>query len=85
MPAGGAAYPDAATDGNPNTNYFGHSCALLGGGAKDPFFTLDLGHVTKVGKVRLWYSGDCGYCPYMLDKFQVRFGMDANGMGNPVR
>ena len=77
-------YPSGATDGNRNTNYWGRSC-YLSYTTTNPYFTVDLGHVRKVGKIRLWNRGDCASCTNGLDNFEVRLGWSSNGNNNQVR
>jgi hypothetical protein len=73
----------AANDGNRNTNYWGRSC-YLSYTTNNPYYTLDLGHVRKVWKVRLWNRGDCSGCSNGLDNFEIRFGWSSTGTSNPV-
>eukprot|EP00118_Oscarella_pearsei_P028991 m.3415 g.3415 ORF g.3415 m.3415 type:complete len:2425 (+) comp9369_c0_seq1:116-7390(+) len=72
-----------AVDGNRNTNFWSRSC-YLSNTVTNPFFTVDLGHVRQVGKVRVFNRGDCTGCQNELDNFEVRVGFNPDGTKNAL-
>ncbi|XP_062523611.1 uncharacterized protein LOC134198266 [Corticium candelabrum] len=71
---------NSSVDGNTNTHFDGSTCD-----DDRSSVTVDLGHVTTIGKVRVWNRNECPYCSHdATDEFQVLFGMSDDVASNPA-